>query len=121
MQYKSYEVYLLSDKWQKVKEDFNEFSENANGICFLCYEQNNLQLHHWRYPKDWNNDSYKNLIQLCHECHGTVHSIEQTKMLHNSYLFDTNSDKDLINYLSWVIKATKVMKLVHAENLANGF
>jgi len=121
MKYADYNEYLLSDKWQKVKKDFAEFSDRATGICFLCYEKDGLQLHHWRYPKNWNNDSHKNLIALCHQCHNNVHSVEHSEMLHSSHLFDTNSDKNLINYLSWVIKATKVMDLVYAENLSNEF
>jgi len=117
-----YAQYLLSNKWQKIKDDFLEFSTTRGGnICFLCYSRDNLQLHHWRYPKNWNNDSYKNLIQLCNCCHNTVHSIEHTKMLHNSYLFDTNSDEDLVKYLSWVIKATNAMEIKHFELLADEF
>ncbi len=121
MKYEDYADYLTSDSWAKTKKDFKEFSDRSNGICFLCYKKENLHLHHWRYPKSWNNDSYKNLIELCHECHETAHSIEHSKMLHNSYMFDSNSDSNLINYLSFLIKATKAMDYAYIERLSNEF
>lgn len=121
MKYKDYNDYLLSDKWQKVKDDFNEFSNKAGDVCFLCYSKGSLQLHHWRYPKNWNNDSYKNLIPLCKNCHKVSHSIEHNKALHNSHMFDTNSDADLIRYLSFIIKATFAMESAFVEMLANEF
>ena len=119
--FKSYQDYLLSDKWQRVKDDFNEYSEHAGDVCFLCYNRGNLQLHHWRYPKDWNNDSYKNVIPLCKQCHETAHSIEHDKLLHNSHIFNYNSEASLIRYLSFMIKATGAMDYAFIERMANEF
>lgn len=121
MRFKNYTDYLLSDKWQQVKDDYKKLSDHGSEICFFCYSRDRIQLHHWRYPKDWNNDSYKNVIALCSDCHQTAHSIEHNKMLHNSYMFDTNSDKDFIKYLSFIIKATNAMEYAFIERLADEF
>ena len=43
------------------------------------------------------------------------------RQLHNSYMFDTNSDADLIRYLSFMIKATFAMDSAFVEMLANEF
>ncbi len=121
MIFKDYSEYLLSDKWQKITDDYKEFSDKGTEGCFLCYSKERIQLHHWRYPKDWNNDSYKNVIPLCQECHETAHSIQYNKMLHNSYMFDSNSNEDFIKYLSFIIKATSAMKYAYIERLSNEF
>lgn len=119
--FKSYDDYLSSKKWAQVKEDFKEFSDFSADVCFLCYSGHDLEFHHWRYPKDWNRDSYKNLIILCEQCHETTHSIEVSKDLHNSHLFKDNSEKSLIIYLSWLVKATNAMESAYFERLSNEF
>lgn len=121
MKYDTYEDYLLSGEWQRVKNNYIEFTEYDISICFLCYRQDELQCHHWRYPKDWDNDSYKNLILVCDQCHETAHAIQTDKMLHNSSLFPDNSYKSLVRYLSWMIKATGAMESAYFERLSNEF
>ena len=117
----SYNKYLKSKEWKSVKDDYHVFSDIASDVCFLCFEKDSLQLHHWRYPKNWNNDSYKNLMQVCSECHEGIHSIENSKLLHNSDTFKDNSSLSFIMYLSWIIKATEVMDMVKLERLSNEF
>ena len=117
----NYEEYLLSDKWERIKSDFMDNSDYAKDVCFFCMSRDGLQCHHWRYPKDWDNDSYKNLILLCSCCHSTAHKIEHDKMLHNSYMFEDNSTYNLVRYLSYIIKATRAMEIFYFEILADEF
>lgn len=109
----TYEDYLKSEHWDNVKSDFKEFSKIYNGVCLLCYNKENLVYHHWRYPKNWSNDSYKNIMEICNNCHEVIHNIQADKMLHNSSFFDTNSDEEFIRYLSFMIKATHSMGLAY--------
>lgn len=120
-QYEDYDDYLKSKEWANIKNDFYDCSDISYGVCFLCYNSDNLQLHHWRYPKNWANDSYKNLMEVCDVCHEVIHGIEESKLLHNSGTFDNNSQGNFIKYLSWIIKSTKVMEIARLEYLANEF
>mgnify|MGYP003642439964 CR=1 FL=1 len=109
-----YREYLLSNKWQKVKDDFksqNDYEE----VCYLCPNTNGLQLHHWRYEKDWSKDNHKNLIQLCDLCHQCVHN---TKIIHNSHMYKPNHKH---RYLSHLIKELRLMETKHIEFYALQF
>tara|TARA_R110002020_G_scaffold167532_2_gene355876 strand:+ start:625 stop:1248 length:624 start_codon:yes stop_codon:yes gene_type:complete len=117
----SYDDYLESDEWKETKADYHLFSEIASDVCFLCYEKRNLQLHHWRYPKNWINDSYNNLMQVCGDCHETIHSIDRSGDLHNSFTFDDSSMVNFAIYLSWLIKSTGVMNIARQEQLLKQF
>ena len=121
MEFKNYKDYLLSNKWDQIKEDFREFSNFPTNVCFLCYSKESLQLHHWRYPNEWSRDSYKNTIPLCEACHETAHSIENSKDLHNSHFFNSNSTENLVRYLSFIIKSTDTMKYANIERISNEF
>lgn len=67
----SYEDYLKSDHWQNIK---NEVYATRGRTCMLCYEWENTELHHIRYPKDWNDDESGNVIILCKNHHKQVHT-----------------------------------------------
>lgn len=114
MKYKNYEEYLISDKWTQVKKNYKN-SVKYERVCSLCFETEMLQLHHWRYEKDWNNDTHKNLIQLCDLCHKSAHS---SKLLHNSSMYGPN---DFYRYLSHLIKDLKLMEYKHIEFYAVSF
>ena len=120
MSFKSYKEYLKSEQWQKIKSDYQEFSPYT-GSCFFCHNLEGLTHHHWRYPLYWMNDSYKNLILVCAECHKCLHSIEVNKELHNSGLFPHNDKDNFIQYISWAIKSMKVMEIKHFELIAEEF
>jgi hypothetical protein len=109
-----YTEYLLSNKWDSIKEEYKLMYPDY-GVCFLCPTISNIQLHHWRYPKDWNNDSYKNLIPLCGCCHKSIH---KTKLIHNSHMYGEN---DLYRYLSHLIKELRLMEWKQIELYANEF
>jgi len=76
VQYKDYAEYLDSPKWEQVKQDYYE---NEQVDDCLCCGSNMVEcdlihnFHHFRYPKDWNNDSWENLIIVCETCHETLH------------------------------------------------
>jgi len=82
IQYKDYDDYLKSPKWDQVKQDYRE--NESTQICLLCSALFDKKMipnyHHFKYPKDWNNDTYENLIILCQHCHSLAH----TEMSHDS-------------------------------------
>jgi 5-methylcytosine-specific restriction endonuclease McrA len=75
-EYKNYADYLKSDKWKQVKEDYAKNEKVDNCICCNITFDSDIkpQHHHFRYPKDWNDDSWENLIVLCEGCHNLAHS-----------------------------------------------
>ena len=114
MVYANYAAYLTSEKWQEVKRQFKD-SPSYDEVCFLCYNKTHLQHHHWRYEKDWNNDTHLNLILLCYECH---HQVHKTEMFHNSHNYRS---EDLAKYLSHLIKELGLMELIYFGSLSNEF
>ena len=110
----NYEDYLLSDKWQEVKQRYKELP-NYDEVCFLCFNTEHLQHHHWRYERDWNNDRPENLIMLCYECH---HQVHQTDLFHNSHNYRPD---ELHKYLSHLIKEFGLMELIYFRSLSYEF
>ena len=43
--------------------------------CQVCATQcaDSYHHHHFKYPKDWSDDSIENLIYVCSECHDLLH------------------------------------------------
>lgn len=66
--YLQYKEYLQTEHWltlsTKIKEDV--------GKCQLCGSTHRLEVHHNNYDNLWNETS-KDLIVLCHECHSKFH------------------------------------------------
>lgn len=98
VQYKYYAEYLKSDKWKQVKKDYRAYAEAQNlgvGACFFCKSDQNIQHHHWRYEKDWNDDSCFNLLQACRSCHvklnNSLNHISTTYKTKEEYLSDATS------------------------------
>jgi hypothetical protein len=75
----SYSDYLKSPEWKAIKEEFYANFGGYNDECeisseeFEGYRKCLLHLHHFKYPKDWANDSWGNLILICSEVHQFVH------------------------------------------------
>lgn len=66
--YIPYKEYLQTEHWltlsTKIKEDI--------GKCQLCGSTHRLEVHHNNYDNLWNETS-KDLIVLCHNCHSKFH------------------------------------------------
>jgi hypothetical protein len=95
IRYRSYQHYLSSDQWKSIKKDFEEKSNMFVNACFFCGSQDSVHHHHWRYAKDWNDDSYDNLIMMCSLCHYDIHNIESDFLRETLYNCD-----DFISYIS---------------------
>ncbi len=71
IQYKDYADYLKSPKWKQVKQDYRD-NESVE-FCTLCHDvlssENPPNYHHYKYSKDWNKDTWENLIIVCKPCH----------------------------------------------------
>ena len=108
VQYKDYAAYLKSPKWKQVKEDYkkNESIDNC-----LCCESNfldsdlTINFHHFKYSKDWNNDTWENLIIVCSKCHNHLHSCNyhdsDPRSLRDYILAIVNSVKDIYARDMW--------------------
>ncbi len=48
--------------------------ERDNWRCQACGNMQNLQVHHLKHRSQSGDDEEQNLITLCAECHGRVHS-----------------------------------------------
>jgi len=79
--YKNYQDYINSNEWRALKKKFYAQYEGFNDVCEVSGKQIKkgtrnayMCLHHWQYPKDWNDDSIKNLILVCSDVHEWIHS-----------------------------------------------
>lgn len=70
--FKSYNEYLLSDEWQKLRE---EALNKYHNRCVICGDKEKLQVHHLNY-KNIENPS---LVVLCTDCHKFFHEVIQEK------------------------------------------
>lgn len=90
--YKDYNEYLNSPKWTQVKKDFYEYYEGYDDVCEISGDSvDELNLHHWNYESDWNNDHHKNLILVCREVHEWLHAKTDDISIHS--ILDTTSMK----------------------------
>ena len=76
--FKDYKEYLESPQWKalrkKTYDRVKEESGCANQTCEVCDIEDNLQVHHWKYPKDWNDDKTEYHTLVCKDCHETAHN-----------------------------------------------
>ena len=90
--FKDYQDYLSSNEWKSVKEDYDKNEQSS--VCLCCGaefdEDFKPNYHHFKYPKDWNDDSWENLIIVCNSCHGLIHK----------YIEHDSDDISLRTYLS---------------------
>ena len=83
----SYQDYLKSNEWKKLKEKFYKGFE-YDIHCEICHDMdfsyNRKETHHFKYPANYNyaNDSIDNLICVCRKCHEDIH---------NTFIKDSNS------------------------------
>ena len=77
VEYKDYQDYLNSPAWEQIKKDY---ADNEKSIdCLICctpfdaYDDMIKAHHHFRYPTDWNDDTWQNLICVCQKCHDFLH------------------------------------------------
>lgn len=68
--WKNYQEYLKSPEWAIIKA---EVKKRDSSTCQLCADEENIHCHHWRYPKDWNDDSLDNVLVVCEKCHTRAH------------------------------------------------
>jgi hypothetical protein len=72
MRWKSYSDYLNSEQWSQIRTDALERDKNE---CYFCESTESLNVHHFKYSPDWNDDSIDNVVTLCKKCHSNHHII----------------------------------------------
>lgn len=70
--FKSYNEYLLSDEWKKLREKALNKYHNR---CVICGDKEKLQVHHLNYK----NIEIPDLVVLCTDCHKFFHEVIQDK------------------------------------------
>jgi hypothetical protein len=78
----SYDVFLRSDIWKKIRALFNKKRINNPywQSCHGCTSKINLQLHHMRYKNiNLTKVTLNNIIPLCNLCHKQLHLISRAK------------------------------------------
>lgn len=73
--WKSYQDYLDSNQWKSIKKHHNE-SFGFYDYCEVTGKNENIHYHHWRYEKNWEDDSSENIIRISSEVHKFIHNNE---------------------------------------------
>ena len=66
-----YQGYLHSDHWKSKR---NEALTHFKHRCVICHSKAKLQVHHLTY-KNIGNESIRELIVACGDCHKLIHNI----------------------------------------------
>lgn len=71
MNKQEYENYLKTLHWKKIRDIM--FSMDSEPACELCLKQDSqIDIHHIHY-NSIGDESYDDLVMLCHDCHEKVH------------------------------------------------
>ena len=98
--FSNYQSYLESELWQSIKDEFDTKTSMFVNACLFCGKiSDQLDHHHWRYPKYWSDDHYGNLIKVCNNCHKSIHDIQNS---HPIKWEDLLNCELLINYIAVV-------------------
>ena len=77
--FKDYQEYLKSPQWKVLRKKTYDRVKKRNGIlqCEVCglQEEKIYDVHHWQYPKDWNNDKAEYHLLVCRNCHSEIHKL----------------------------------------------
>ena len=77
---KKYHEYLMSTEWAEKRQACLEYYDHH---CSLCYDNEQLQVHHRTYERVYH-ESPSDLIALCDNCHKKFHNIIADYFLFNS-------------------------------------
>ena len=76
MFYSSYEEYLNSAEWKQKAKGRARIDNYRCTMCGCEGTMNNpLQCHHITYRNIYNENTYKDLLTLCRNCHESVHKM----------------------------------------------
>jgi hypothetical protein len=70
----SYEDYLKSLEWEQIRKEVHRRDDETCRLCESSGSNIELHCHHFRYPKDWSDDSSENVMLACADCHDTIHN-----------------------------------------------
>lgn len=101
--YKNYKDYLKSEEWQKlrklnhsrVKREYDT-EELVCECCDTVESDIEMHVHHFIYPKDWNDDKMEYHIVLCKDCHDKIHD-EKNEHFDKEFLVSKNRKQFLRN------------------------
>lgn len=80
-QFKDYQDYLNSPEWKALKDEFKKNYTGLKNVCeiSLTPAKKDIEFHHWRYPKNWNDDSIDNIIMVRAFVHREIHDSPKIK------------------------------------------
>lgn len=80
--FKSYDDYLVSDDWKKIKKKFykSSYCSKINGTpsCSVCKSPKRPNVHHTTY-KNLGNEKMSDLLLVCNPCHNLIHAVLNIK------------------------------------------
>ena len=88
--YRSYDEYLRSEHWQKLRK---KILASAKKRCQRCGLPAVLQVHHKTYD-NMGHERDDDLLAVCRECHDTIH---WGPFYVDALDYTQNSDKDLLS------------------------
>src|SRR5438128_11553168 len=75
----SYQQYLDSNEWKKIKI---RKERSVKKRCSICASSEKIDLHHLFYRPALDSVRNSGLRWLCRHCHGIVHSLKKSGELH---------------------------------------
>lgn len=77
----NYEEYLATPEWQQIRD----FMLEAYPHCQVCSKSEGLQVHHNWYSAR-GDETPRNLLILCDECHERIHADDESNVTWSSLL-----------------------------------
>lgn len=105
----SYYAYLETSEWRAKRAERIRID---GGICKICGDTNDLQVHHITYDNVRNEDIERDLITLCRKCHKRIH-----KQADDNKAKIEENVSDLLDELREVIKPTNVKYIEKQSDL----
>lgn len=79
----SYHEYMQSDRWRELRRIA---IDRDGGRCRVCNGDQQLEVHHRRYPKNFAEDCLDNLTTLCAWCHRGFHKARKRAIANGRWL-----------------------------------
>lgn len=125
----SYAEYLKSDEFSEIKKEWMDKMNWHYGECIISGastedgDNGGGCFHHWRYPSDWNDDSWENIVYICQDLHNDIHialppkiegepkfSIDITSYIHEE-------DDEPANVYEYIFKMKDALREANGDDL----
>lgn len=95
--FSSYEHYLSSAYWKKIKKHF--IVNNRQAECYICSSKKSLLLHHVRYDHICEEILNHSVYIICFECHSEIHYVT---IFRNILMRTSMQPRHLLRRMRWL-------------------